>query len=119
MLMFLFSKRTVVTLHILHVLDKTNHVTKAWTLHYLSDDTIITAVGLANNFGSLLAFVGKSTVDPLEEMTAPQSVDNRALWISKQDIMISTGANNNTIEPPKHRSLKYTIRKENKNFTET
>ena len=117
--MFLFSKRTVVTLHILHVLDKTNHVTKAWTLHYLSDDTIITAVGLANNFGSLLAFVGKSTVEPLEEMTAPQSVDNRALWISKQDIMISTGANNNTIEPPKHISLKYTIWKENKNFIET
>jgi len=118
MLMFLFSKRTFVTLHELHVLDKTN-VIKAWTVHYLSDDTIITAVGLVNNFGSLLAFVGKSTVDPLEEMTTPQSMDNRALWISKQDIMISTGANNNTIEPPKHRSLKYTIRKENKNFTET
>jgi hypothetical protein len=106
-LIFLFSKRTTVALHKLHVLDKTNNVIKAWSLHYLSDDTIITPVGSVSSFCSLLAFVGKSTVDPLEEMTAPQSMDNRALWISVQDIMISTRANNNTIEPPKLIILKY------------
>jgi hypothetical protein len=106
-LIFLISKRTAVALHKLHVLDKTKYVIKAWTLHYLSDDTIITAVGLVSSFCSLLDFVGKSTVDPSEEMTAPQSMDNRALWISAQDIMISTGANNNTVEPPKFRILKY------------
>jgi hypothetical protein len=47
------------------------------------------------------------TVDPLEEITAPQLIDSRALWISKQDIMISTWANNDTVEPPKPRILKY------------
>jgi hypothetical protein len=45
---------------------------------YLSADTIITVDGLANNFGSLLDLVGKSTVDPLEEIAAPQSIDKRA-----------------------------------------
>jgi hypothetical protein len=45
----------------------------------------------------------------LEEMTTPQSRDSRAFRISEQDLMISTGANNNTIETPKHRSLKHTI----------
>src|SRR5688572_7248609 len=58
------------------------------------------------------------TVDPLEEITAPQSMDSRALWISKQDITISTWANNDTVEPPKSRILKYTIWKEFKIFTE-
>lgn len=58
------------------------------------------------------------TVDLLEEITAPQSMDSRALWISKQDIMISTWANNDTVEPPKPRILKYTIWKEFKIFTE-
>jgi hypothetical protein len=87
-LIFLFSKRTTITLHKLHVLDKTNSVIKAWNLHYLSDDIIITADGLVRSFGSLLAFVAKRTVDPLEEMTAPQSMDSRAMWISTQDIMI-------------------------------
>ena len=53
-------------------------LSKPMALHYLSDDTIITVDGFASNFGSLLALVGKSTVDPLEEMTAPQSIDNRA-----------------------------------------
>uniref|UniRef100_A0A0A9DDF4 Uncharacterized protein n=1 Tax=Arundo donax TaxID=35708 RepID=A0A0A9DDF4_ARUDO len=70
----------------------------------LSDDTTITAVGLVNNSGSLLAFVGKSTVDALEEMTTPRSMENRAFRISEQDLIISTGANNNMIELPKHRS---------------
>ena len=118
MLMLLFSKRSVTALHRWFVLNKRNHVIKEQALHYLSDDTIITVVGLVNNFGSLFALVGKSIVDPLEEMTAPQSIDNRASLISEQDKIISTGANNNTIEPPKHRSLKHTTWKKNKKVLE-
>jgi hypothetical protein len=86
-----------------------NNFIKACVLHYLSDDTIITLVALLDNFSSRLSFIGKSTVDSLEEMTTPQSRDSRAFRISEQDLMISIGANNNTIEPPKHRSLEHNM----------
>lgn len=74
--MLLFSKIDVTALH--RRFEKKNHVIKEHAAYYLSDDTIIAVDGLLNNFGSLLALVGKSTVDPLEQMAAPQSTDNRA-----------------------------------------